>query len=102
MSFIVIVGQVVGGNGTGFEVVWSSDMEEKRSMRDAIRHGFKTRGSDDFRIGQLSGTGQWLKSLSWMGKTFFDDDEIRDTADQLGLRNYWDDPDDGCGVGWGA
>lgn len=99
MPFIVIIGQVVGGNGQSFEIVWSSDMEEKRTLKAAIRHGLKTRGSDDFRIGQTK--GEWLKRVSWMGEKEFDQDEVTNTANQLGLRNYWDDPDDGCGVGWG-
>lgn len=100
MSFIVIIGQIVGSGEAGFETVWSSDMEEKRTMKSAISHGLKVRGSDDFRIGQKR--GEWLKAVSWMGQKQFDQDEIRKTADQLGLRNYWDDPDDGCGVGWGT
>jgi len=100
MSFIVIVGQIVGGTSSPLRCEWYSDMEEKRTLKAAIRHGFKTRGSDDFRIGHKR--GEWLKEVSWMGETKFDDDEVRETADQLGLRNYWDDPDDGCGVGWGT
>jgi hypothetical protein len=69
-------------------------------MKEAIRHGLKTVGCDDFRIGQKRGDG--LKSLSWMGSKLFGPDEIRKVADCLGMKNYWDEPDDGLGIGWGT
>jgi len=100
MSFIVITGQVVGGNGRPFETVWASDNEEFPTLKRAIRHGYKVRGSDDFRIGHKR--GEWLKQVSWMGEKFFDAEEVADTADQLSMRNFRDEPDDGCGVGWGT
>lgn len=100
MSFIVIAGQLVGGQGQPFETVWSSDMVEKRTRKEAIRYGLRIVGSDDFRIGQLR--GEWLKSVQWMNDAPFGPDEVCEIAGQLGLRNYWDDPDDGLGVGWGA
>ena len=100
MSFIVIIGQVIGGSSRPFEIAWYSDMVEKRTVKEAIRHGFKVRGSDDFRIGHKR--GEWLKGVSFMGKKQFNESEIADTATQLGMRNYWDDPDDGTGVGWGT
>lgn len=84
MSFIVITGQIVGGNGRPFKTVWSSDMERKRTLKGAIRHGFKTRGSDDFRIGEIY--GEWLKSVSWMSEKEFDESEVSETAEQLGLQ----------------
>ncbi len=97
--FIVIIGQVVGNPEAGYSTVWTSDMEEKRTLRAAKSHGFRTRGSDDFRIGRVR--YQTLKELSWMGEKFFKGEELWDTADQLGLRNDHDSPDDGCGIGWG-
>ncbi len=84
MGFIVIIGQIMGGNGHPFKTYWSSDMEERKTLKSAISHGFKTRGSDDFRIGEV--TRQRLKKVSWMGERFFDAEEVIDTAEQLGMK----------------
>ena len=85
MSYIVIIGQVIGSPGTRYVTEWSSDLEEKRTLRAAISHGFKTRGSDDFRIGKIEHSR--LVGVSWMDKKQFDREEVIDTAEQLGLRS---------------
>jgi hypothetical protein len=83
MRYIVITGQIIGGNGKPFETVWYSDMEEKRTLKNAMSHGFRTRGSDDFRIGHKR--CNVLVAISFMGEKFFDKEEVEETASQIGL-----------------
>ena len=63
-EYIVLCGQVVGGNGRPFETVYGFDGKKFSDRESAIRHGRKVRGSDDFNIGVL--THGRLVSLDWM------------------------------------
>ena len=63
-QFIVLCGQVVGGGAMPFEINYSFDGKRFAFRRDAITHGLKIRGSDDFNIGVLN-DGR-LVSLDWM------------------------------------
>jgi hypothetical protein len=50
-EYIVLCGQVVGSGP--FTVEYGFDGERFGDRADAIRHGYKIRGSDDFNIGTL-------------------------------------------------
>jgi len=63
-EYIVLCGQIVGGNGAPFETVYGFDGERFGDRKKAIRHGLKARGSDDFNIGVIE-NGK-LVSLDWM------------------------------------
>ncbi len=65
-EFIVICQQVIGGNGREFEIAYEWDGERFTTQRQAIAHGFKIRGSDDFNIGTLK-EGE-LVSFAWMDR----------------------------------
>ena len=60
--FIVITSQVVGSGS--FVIEHFSDRVEFTARKAAIRHGFKSRGSDDFNIGVVR-AGK-LVAVDWM------------------------------------
>lgn len=65
-QYIVLMGQIVGGGERPFETVYGFDGEKFKERAEAIRHGLRERGSDDFNIGVLE-RGK-LVSLDWMEK----------------------------------
>lgn len=75
-SFIVLCGQVVGNEQDGFETSYDWDLREFATKPEAVSHGFRIRGSDDFNIGLVR--DDWLVSLWWM------DSQIDEDAATLG------------------
>ena len=68
--------------GYGFGYDWDGARFNNRAA--AIRHGLKTRGSDDFNIGQTYGDD--LIWFGWMDERLHeDDDTMRDIAEAIGL-----------------
>jgi hypothetical protein len=65
-QYIVLCGDIVGNMQDGFQTIygWDGDLYDKR--KDAIRAGWKERGSDDFNIGVVRG-GR-LVGLCWMNE----------------------------------
>lgn len=83
-QFIVLCGQVVGDGSRPFKILYGFDGERFTDRKKAIRHGLKTRGSDDFNIGVVK-AGK-LISMDWMQEVVdTDPDELADVAEQIGL-----------------
>lgn len=82
-EFIVICSQIwMNEAGFGFEYSWDGDRFNNRN--DAIAHGLKARGSDDFNIAQTYGDD--LIWFGWMDERLDEDeDTMRGIADQIGL-----------------
>ncbi len=82
-EFIVIWASA-WANERGFGISNSWDGKRFNNRADAIKHGFDTRGSDDFNIGQTYGDD--LVWFGWMDERI-DEDEytVRQIAEQIGL-----------------
>lgn len=85
-AYIAICAQVIGGRDRPFEIVHGWDGERFANWQDAVRHGFKIRGSDDFNLGIIE-RGR-LVEFRWMDQPMHesDRDELPTIAKQLGLR----------------
>lgn len=71
-------------NDHGIGISYSCDGERFNNRNDAIKHGLKTRGSDDFNIGQTYGDD--LIWFGWMDERMDEDeDSMRDIAENIGL-----------------
>lgn len=82
-EFIVIFGAAWCNSG-GIGISYSWDGVRFNNRNDAIKHGLKTRGSDDFNIGQTYGDD--LIWFGWMDERLEeDDDSMRDIAENIGL-----------------
>ena len=82
-EFIVICQSVLTSE-TGFQIHYGWDGERFNNRNDAIRHGFKVRGSDDFNIGQTYGDD--LIWFGWMDQRIDEDeDTMREIAESAGL-----------------
>jgi hypothetical protein len=73
-EYIVLCGQVVTSHGLGFQIEYWSDDFRFKSRKEAIKHGFKIRESDDFNIGVIE-DGR-LVSLDWMEQPVDTDPEL--------------------------
>lgn len=83
-KYIVLCGQIVGGNGIPFDTVYGFDGQRFDNRSRAILHGLEIRGSDDFNIGVLV-KGK-LARLDWMNEPVESDPvEIRRVAEQIGI-----------------
>ena len=83
-EYIVLCGQIVGGNGRPFETIYGFDGERFHYRSQAITHGLRERGSDDFNIGVIK-NGK-LVSLDWMNEVGDTDPAIlAPIAKQIGL-----------------
>jgi len=81
-QYIVLMGQIVGGNGRPFEVLYGYDGRRFKDRKKAIAHGLEKRESDDFNIGVLK-RGK-LVSLDWMDKPLDTDaDDLQRIQDQI-------------------
>lgn len=82
-EFIVICGSAwCNASGIGIHYSWDGSRFNNRS--DAIKHGFKLRGSDDFNIAQTYGDD--LIWFGWMDERIDEDeDTMREIADDIGL-----------------
>lgn len=83
-EYIVIIASAwCNEQGVGINYGW--DGERFKDRKEAIRHGFESRGSDDFNIGVVSGNR--LLSFDWMehpvGGT--DDDDMEEVAKAIFL-----------------
>jgi len=86
IEYIVLCGQVVGGNDRPFTTEYSTDHIRSGNRDLAIRRGFKARGSDDFNIGVLR-EGK-LVSVDWMEKPVDTDPALMaEIAKQIGLES---------------
>lgn len=82
-EFIVIFG-AAWCNDLGVGVSYSWDRVRFNNRNDAIKHGLRTRGSDDFNIGQTYGDD--LIWFGWMDQRMDEDEEsMRSIADDIGL-----------------
>ena len=71
-------------NADGFGIHYEWDGERFKNRNDAIRHGWKLRGSDDFNIGQTYGDD--LIWFGWMDQRMNEDEEtVREIADAIDL-----------------
>lgn len=82
-EFIVICASAwMNSTGSGFGYAW--DGQRFNNRNDAIKHGLKTRGSDDFNIGQTYGDD--LIWFGWMDQRHDEDEEtMREIAESAGL-----------------
>jgi len=82
-EFIVIFGSAwCNDHGIGISYSWDGDRFNNRN--DAIKHGLRTRGSDDFNIGQTYGDD--LIWFGWMDQRMDGtEDTMRDIAANIGL-----------------
>ncbi|VDS07536.1 hypothetical protein PARHAE_00713 [Paracoccus haematequi] len=82
-EFIVVCASVwCNDRGYGFGYGW--DRKRFNNRNDAIKHGWKIRGSDDFNIGQTYGDD--LIWFGWMDQRHYEDeDTMREIADAIGL-----------------
>ena len=83
-EYIVVMPQIVGGDGKPFTTVYCSDLERFQYRRSAILHGLRERGSDDFLIVTLQGDA--VVNVGWMRKDRSDPEEIADVALHLCLK----------------
>ena len=71
-------------NERGIGISYSWDGERFNNRNDAIKHGLKERGSDDFNIGQTYGDD--LIWFGWMDQRMDEDDAtMEDIAENIGL-----------------
>jgi hypothetical protein len=82
-KYIVILQQVIRSPGSPVAIDYSWDGKKFSERRQAISHGFETRGSDDFNLGILS--GQKLVAFSWMDESV--DDDLTAIAEMIGLKS---------------
>lgn len=82
-EFIVIIASAwCNESGIGINYGWDGARFNNRN--DAIKHGWKLRGSDDFNIGQTYGDD--LIWIGWMDERHDeDDDTMREIAESVGL-----------------
>lgn len=71
-------------NEAGFGIGYDWDQERFNNRNDAIKHGWKIRGSDDFNIGQTYGDD--LIWFGWMDERHREEPEtMQEIADAIGL-----------------
>jgi len=68
----IVICQSAWCNANGFGIDYTWDGERFSTRKQAIRHGFKLRESDDFNIGVV--TGKRLVSFDWMERPVGEDD----------------------------
>ena len=71
--WIVIAGNAVGDQGSGYGVEHASDLRKFSHKSEAVSHGFTLGRSDDFNLGFVRG-GR-LESMGWMDKRVGNDAE---------------------------
>ena len=82
-EFIVIIASAWCNPG-GIGIAYSWDGARFNNRADAISHGLRTRGSDDFNIGQTYGDD--LIWFGWMDERHREDEEtMREIASSIGL-----------------
>lgn len=86
IRYIVILAQIVtmGEFGKQFSIAYDWDEESFTTHKEAIKHGFKTRGSDDFNIGKIINDN--LLGFYWMNK-LLQNYNLKEIAEQIGLEN---------------
>lgn len=71
IEYVVLCGRITGGDGEPFETEYGFDGTRFTHKPDAIKHGLKVRGSDDFNIGVME-DGKLVR-LDWMNAIVEDD-----------------------------
>lgn len=85
MSWIVLCQQVVTGDRGEWGIVYNFDHEYFATKKQAIKHGFKIRESDDFNVATVEG-GK-VTSLFWMDEEQKDAEAIAAINEQHGFRS---------------
>lgn len=82
-KYAVICQSVVGNTERGFIIAYGFDGELFDSRKKAIKHGWKTRDSDDFNVAVVD--GERVVSLDWMEESDRpqDEDEIREVQEAI-------------------
>ncbi|TXH48867.1 MAG: antitoxin [Desulfurellales bacterium] len=84
VEYIVLCGQIVGSEKTGFDTVYGFDGKRYADRAEAIKDGFKIRESDDFNIGVVK-NGK-LTSIDWMEQVVDTEPKLmKKIANQIGL-----------------
>lgn len=78
----IVICQSAWMNSDGFGISYAWDGERFQTRAKAIKHGWKSRGSDDFNIGEVVGDN--LVWFGWMHEKM-DDSEIPAICDAIGL-----------------
>jgi len=82
--WIVIAGDAVGDQSTGYRSEYHSDLREFSHKSEAASHGFTLGRSDDFNLGFVRG-GR-LESMWWMDERVRNDAEtLAKIGEQIGL-----------------
>jgi hypothetical protein len=85
MKYIVITSQLVG-NEVSMDIEHYWDGRDFSDRGQAISHGFRLRGSDDFNIGMINKAGG-LHSIWWMNERLHEPPEtLRDIGKEIGLK----------------
>jgi hypothetical protein len=85
VKYIVITAQAVGGSTAPARIEHYWDGRVFSERQEAVSHGFKTRGSDDFNIGMVNKAGS-LHSIWWMDEDLHEPPEtLRAISQEIGL-----------------
>lgn len=79
VEFVVVRPQIVGSVDRGFQTAYYSDLVRKPTRHQAIRHGWKAEGHDDWLLAHLRGDA--LVGLSWQYEDRDDSDEMAEVAE---------------------
>lgn len=80
----IVVCQSAWCNAQGYGIYYGWDGEEFSTRKQAIKHGFKLRESDDFNVAVIQ--GDRLVSFDWMDMPVGEDDAtMGEIAKALGL-----------------
>jgi hypothetical protein len=80
----IVICQQAWMNATGYGIHYGWDGERFPTRKKAIKHGLKTRGSDDFNIAEV--TGERLTWFGWMDERMNEGDAtMTEIADAIGL-----------------
>lgn len=86
-EYMVVCQQLytTGDPNNAFATSYDCDNKRFDTLKDAIRHGFVIRDSDDFNIAVVD--GNTLLSWDWMSETIDEDeDTMTEIAEKLGLK----------------
>jgi hypothetical protein len=88
----IVVCQSAWMNDSGFGIDYNWDRERFKTMKQAIKHGWKVRGSDDFNTAKVVGDN--LVWWGWMDEPM-DAAEIPEVAEAIGLKALCAAPTEG-------
>lgn len=92
MKSYIVICQSAWMNEHGFGINYDWDHQRFSTRKQAIRHGWRLRDTDDFNVGVVEGEN--LVSFDWMTEPVGeDDDTMAEIADAIGL-NFLDARDE--------